>query len=110
VRIVSGEAHEILGQYSDLTEAQSECARLIEQEATLQDTLGAKSDTTYQIFQEAEAYKVRITRVGNLVQEADGFASRADAESWIAQAKRFGAIRAEHQTPVNAPHLKVVKP
>jgi hypothetical protein len=31
------------------------------------------SDTTYEILQDGQTYKVRITRLGNFVQEADGF-------------------------------------
>ena len=37
------------------------------------------SDTTYQIFQDGQTYKVRITRLGEFAQEADGFSSHADA-------------------------------
>jgi hypothetical protein len=110
IRIIPGEADEILGHYSDRAEAQSECARLVVEEAELQDAQRNQSDTRYQIFQEADAYKVRITRLGSLVQQADGFESRVDAESWIAQAKRFGAVRAGQPKPINSPHLKVVKP
>ena len=43
------------------------------------------SDTTYQIFQDGQTYKVRITRLGEFVQETDGFSSYADAASWVAQ-------------------------
>jgi hypothetical protein len=69
---------------------------------------GAMNDTTYQIFQDGQAYKVRITRVGNFIQEADGFESLADAASWVAQAKRLGAVRAEKQEPMARPHFRVV--
>jgi hypothetical protein len=65
------------------------------------------SDTTYQIFQDGGAYKVRITRLGNFVQEADRFASFADAQSWVAQAERLAA-RDEHRGPMPPPHLRVV--
>jgi hypothetical protein len=41
------------------------------------------NDTMYQIFQDGQSYKVRITRLGNLVQEADGFSSHEDAASWV---------------------------
>jgi hypothetical protein len=67
----------------------------------------APSDTTYQIFQERQTYKVRITRLGNFAQEADGFSSFADATSWVAQAKRL-ATRDEGQEPLAPPHLRVV--
>jgi len=110
IRIVSGEADEILGHYLDRAKAQSECARLVVEEAKLQDPQPVGSDTTYHVFEDAGAYKVRITRLGNLVQEAAGFTSRADAESWIAQAKRLGAIRAGQQKPIDLPYLKAVKP
>jgi hypothetical protein len=65
------------------------------------------SDTTYQIFQDGDAYKVRITRLGSFIQEADGFSSRADAASWIAQAQCI-AVRDEKQEPIDPPHLRVV--
>jgi hypothetical protein len=65
------------------------------------------SDTTYQIFQDGDAYNVRITRLGNFIQEADGFASHADAASWIAQAQRIAVID-EKQEPIDPPHLRVV--
>ena len=44
------------------------------------------SDTIYEIFEDAQAYRVRISRLGEFVQQAEGFSSRADAEAWIAQA------------------------
>jgi hypothetical protein len=51
------------------------------------------SETTYHIFQVGQAYKVRITRLGNFIQEADGFSSYLDAASWVAQAERLGAVQ-----------------
>jgi hypothetical protein len=66
-------------------------------------------DATYQVFRDGQAYKVRITRLGNFVQEADGFASLEDAESWIAQAGRLDAVRGEQQPPIISPHLRGVK-
>jgi hypothetical protein len=66
------------------------------------------SDTTYEIFQNEEAYKVRISRLGEFVQQAEGFSSRADAEAWIAQARRLGVVRAGQQKPIRSPHLRVV--
>jgi hypothetical protein len=66
------------------------------------------SDTTYEVLQYGQAYKVRITRLGDFIQEAEGFSTRADAKSWIAQARRFGAIRAGQQKPIYSPHLRVV--
>ena len=46
------------------------------------------NDTIHQIFQDGDAYKIRITRLGEFMQEADGFSSYANAASWIAQAQR----------------------
>jgi hypothetical protein len=65
------------------------------------------NDTTHQIFQDGDAYKVRITRLGEFIQEADGFSSYADAASWIAQAKRFGSVRAEQQKPISSLYMRV---
>jgi hypothetical protein len=66
------------------------------------------SETTYQIFQDGHTYKVRIARVGAFIQEADGFSSYLDAASWVAQAERLGAVRAEQQKPISSPYLRVV--
>jgi hypothetical protein len=66
------------------------------------------NDTIYQIFRDGDAYKVRITRLGELAQEADGFSSCADAASWIAQAQRLGSVRAEQQKPISSRHMRVV--
>jgi len=66
------------------------------------------SDTIYGIFEDAQAYRVRISRLGEFVQQAEGFSSRADAEAWIAQAQRLGVIRADQQKPIRSPHLRVV--
>jgi hypothetical protein len=66
------------------------------------------TDTIYEIFQDADAYKVRITRLGEFIQEADGFSSHADAASWIAQAKRLGSVKAEQQKPISSPYMRVV--
>jgi hypothetical protein len=66
------------------------------------------SDTTYEVFEDEQAYGVRITRLGEFVQEAEGFSSRADAEAWIAQAERLGIIRAGQQKPIYSPHLRAV--
>ncbi len=65
------------------------------------------SDRTYQIFQDGQAYKVRITRLGNFVQEADGFSSYLDAASWVAQDRRIAA-REEQKEPMPSAHLRVV--
>jgi hypothetical protein len=65
------------------------------------------TDTAYQIFKNGDAYKVRITRLGNFVQEADGFVSLADAESWVAEDRRI-AIMDERKEPGNAAHLRIV--
>jgi hypothetical protein len=64
-------------------------------------------DTTYQIFQEGENYKVQIKRLGDFAYEADGFSSLADAESWITQHKRIAVID-EQKEPKASAHLRVV--
>jgi hypothetical protein len=66
------------------------------------------NDTTYQIFQDGRTYKVRITRLGEFIQEAAGFASHDDAAAWVAQAERLGVVRAGQQIPKSSPHLRVV--
>jgi hypothetical protein len=65
------------------------------------------TDTKYEIFQNGDSYKVRITRLGNFIQDAEGFASQADAESWIAQDRRIGVID-EQKEPAISAHLRVV--
>jgi hypothetical protein len=65
------------------------------------------SDTTYQIFQDGQTHKVRITRLGEFVQEADGFSSYADAASWVAQDRRIAVIE-EQKEPMTSAHLRVV--
>jgi hypothetical protein len=65
------------------------------------------TDTTYEIVQDGDAYKVRIARLGNFIQEAAGFASFADASSWIAEDQRIATLD-ETQKPIDPPHLRVV--
>jgi hypothetical protein len=65
------------------------------------------NDTTYQIFQDGETYKVRITRLGHFIQEADGFTSCLDAASWVAQDRRIAVIE-EQKEPMTSAHLRVV--
>jgi hypothetical protein len=65
------------------------------------------SDTTYEILQDGQTYKVRITRLGNFVQEADGFSSHQDAESWVAQDRRIAVIE-EQKEPKTSARLRVV--
>jgi hypothetical protein len=65
------------------------------------------SDTSYEIFGAGGSYKVRITRLGKFIEEADGFSSRADAASWIVQDQRL-AIIDERREPMSPPHLRVV--
>ncbi len=65
------------------------------------------SDTTYEIIEDGDGYKVRIKRLGHFVHEAGGFTSIADARSWAAQDERLAA-RDEQQEPVAPPHLRVV--
>lgn len=65
------------------------------------------SDTTYQIYESENTYKVRITRLGNFIQEADGFSSYDDAASWVEQAKRLATIK-EQKVPLRSAHLRGV--
>ena len=65
------------------------------------------NDTMHQIFQDGDAYKVRITRLGEFMQEADGFSSYADAASWVAQNRRIAVIE-EQKEPMPSAHLRVV--
>ena len=69
-----------------------------------------QSDTRYEIFHDGAVYKVRITRLGDFKQEADGFTSYADADAWVAQARRLGTVRAGQQEAILLPHLRVVEP
>jgi len=64
------------------------------------------TDTAYQIFKDGDAYKVRITRLGNFVQEADGFVSLTDAESWVAGDRRIAVID-ERKEPRDSAHLRI---
>jgi hypothetical protein len=66
------------------------------------------TDTVYQIFKAGDAYKVRITRLGNFVQEADGFVSLADAESWVTEDRRIAALD-ERKEPRDSAHLRAVE-
>src|SRR4051794_3570785 len=112
VRSIAGEADKTIGHYRHRAEAQSAWERLVAEEAKggEPEVGDNRPDTRYEIFQDGSAYKVRITRLGDFKQEADGFASRADADSWVAQAKRLGIVRAEQQEAIISPHLKVVQP
>ena len=60
---------------------------------------GEMDDTTYEIYQDGQAYKVRTTRLGNFIQEAEGFSSRSDAVYWVAQAKRLAIIDEQNRNP-----------
>ena len=76
--------------------------------STVPEGAAPVNDPIHQIFQDGDAYKVRITRLGEFIQEADGFSSYADAASWIAQAQRLGSVRAEQQKPISSPYMRVV--
>ena len=104
IRSIAGEEDQPLGHYPDRASAQSAWERLVAEEADSQS-----SDTKYEIIEEGGAYKVRITRLGEFVQEADGFSTRADAASWIAEDQRIAGMD-EGVAPVNPPALRVVKP
>jgi hypothetical protein len=72
----------------------------------LRQTGEQHGDTTYQIFQDGQTHKVRITRLGEFVQEADGFSSYADAASWVAQDRRIAVIE-EQKEPMPSARLRV---
>ena len=111
VRSIAGQEDETIGHYLDRSDAQSAWDRLVEEQCGGDLQTGeTQPDTRYEVFQDGGAYKVRITRLGNFKQEADGFASRAAADSWVAQAKRLGTVRGERRDASASPHLKVVKP
>ena len=63
-------------------------------------------DTAYQIFKNGDAYKVRITHLGNSFRK-HGFVSLADAESWVAEDRRI-AIMDERKEPGDSAHLRLV--
>jgi hypothetical protein len=65
------------------------------------------SDTTYQIFQDGQTYKVRITRLGSFAKDAGDFSSFDDAASWVAQDRRLAVIE-EQKEPMTSAHLRVV--
>jgi hypothetical protein len=65
------------------------------------------SDTSYQIFHDRHAYKVRITCLGHFIQEAEGLSSHADATSWVAQAVRLAVIKGQRE-PIAPPYLRVI--
>jgi uncharacterized protein YegP (UPF0339 family) len=66
------------------------------------------TDTRYQITHDNEgAYRVRITRLGEFVREAEGFASREDAAAWVAQDQHLAVID-EQKEPIASAHLRVV--
>ncbi len=65
------------------------------------------SDTTYQVIQDSDGYKVQIKRLGEFIHEAGGFTTIADATSWIAEDQRL-ASRAEQKEPIAPPHLRVI--
>ena len=65
------------------------------------------NDPTYQVLQDGDTYRVCIKRMGEFVQEADGFGSIADANAWIAEDQRL-VVRDDQQEPIAPPHLRVV--
>ena len=66
------------------------------------------NDATYQIFQDGQIYKVRITRLGNFIQEAEGFSSYGDAAAWVAQAQRLEENKGSQQVSTSVSYLRVV--
>ena len=48
------------------------------------------ADTNYRIIQrDDDSFAVEVTRIGALPQMAAGFATKAEADAWIAQDKRL---------------------
>ena len=94
IRSIAGEEDQPLGHYPDRASAQSAWERLVAEEADSQS-----SDTKYEIIEEGGAYKVRITRLGGFVQEADDFSTRADAASWIAEDQRIAGMEIKRGSP-----------
>jgi hypothetical protein len=47
------------------------------------------NDTSYEVYQDGQGYRLRIGRLGHFIQEAEGFLSKADeagARQWCASA------------------------
>jgi hypothetical protein len=109
IRSIPGEADEPLGHYHERADAQAAWEHLVAAEAKGEDAEDQPA-TRYEIFQDGTAYKVRITRLGEFKQEAEGFSSQADAEAWVAQAKRLGSVSAEQKEANVSSYLRVVKP
>jgi hypothetical protein len=58
------------------------------------------TDVIYRIVHRPDdSFVVEIARPGALGQMADGFASEAEASSWIAQDKRLSGARDTSQAP-----------
>ena len=75
IRSIAGEEDKPLGYYPDRASAESAWQRLVAEETHCERSSNSQSpDTKYEIIQEG-AYKVRITRLGEFVQEADGFST-----------------------------------
>ena len=65
------------------------------------------TQATYRIITASSGVRVEITRPGEIMVVAEGFASVPDAESWIEEDKRITGID-DRQKPTNPPHLRVI--
>jgi hypothetical protein len=107
IQSIDGEADEPVGHYLDRASAQFAWARLVAAEA--HHEWAVSTDSNYEIVGDGDAFRVKITRLGALVQEADGFSSRADAASWVAEDQRLATMD-ERIARKDPPALRVVKP
>ena len=67
------------------------------------------TEATYRVIPAGAGFKVEINRPGEVTAMAEGFASEADAQSWIEEDKRIAGINSR-QEPIVPPHLREVKP
>lgn len=65
------------------------------------------TDATYRIISAKSGITVEIIRPGKMTTIADGFASEADAQSWIRQDKHIAEID-DRREPIAPPHLRLV--
>jgi hypothetical protein len=65
------------------------------------------TQATYRIIAASSGVTIEITRPGEIMVVAEGFASVPDAKSWIEEDKRITGID-DRQKPTNPPHLRLV--
>ena len=73
----------------------------------MESLLSAMIQATYRIIPTRLGFKVEINRPGEIIQFADGFHSKVEANSWIEEDKRLSALD-DLQTPVTPPNLRQV--